>query len=227
MQAKKTPSPAEPGGEGKSTRRRGPRLEAAVLDAAWQELQSVGYASLTMEGVAERAHTGKAVLYRRWPTRAALAFAAIRRHLPRLASNVPDTGTLREDVLEVLRHLRRAFQTVGPRILNGLMSEFDDMPADAFDVAPDVVEQLLARAARRGEIASADVPRRVAALPSDLLRHELLLRHREAPDAFLAEIVDEVFLPLVRRRPAGLPAEGRGGPPIAQGGGARPEETPP
>jgi AcrR family transcriptional regulator len=35
-------------------RRRGAALESALLDAAWAELQSVGYAKLTMERVADR-----------------------------------------------------------------------------------------------------------------------------------------------------------------------------
>ena len=45
-------------------RRRGPELEAALLDAVWWELAETGYARLTMEGVAARANTGKQVLYR-------------------------------------------------------------------------------------------------------------------------------------------------------------------
>jgi len=52
---------------GGTTRRRGAELEAALLDAAWDELQAVGYAGLTMEAVADRAGTSRAVLYRRWP----------------------------------------------------------------------------------------------------------------------------------------------------------------
>ena len=47
-----------------ATRRRGTALEAALLEAAWDELSEVGYAALTMEGVAARARTSRAVLYR-------------------------------------------------------------------------------------------------------------------------------------------------------------------
>jgi hypothetical protein len=38
---------------------------------------------------------------------------------------------------------------------------------------------------------------RVAALPGDLLRHDLLLSQGPVSDASLAEIVDDIFLPLV------------------------------
>jgi AcrR family transcriptional regulator len=69
-------------------------------------VSALGYANLTMEGVATRAGTGKAVLYRRWPNRAALVLAAMRRRVGPLASQVPDTGDLRQDVLIVLRQFR-------------------------------------------------------------------------------------------------------------------------
>ena len=53
-----------------ATRRRGATLERALLDAAWEELQESGYARLTMERVADRAGTSRAVIYRRWRNRA-------------------------------------------------------------------------------------------------------------------------------------------------------------
>src|SRR5690349_13494346 len=80
------------------SRRRGATLERALLRAAWEELAAVGYANLTIEGVAARARTSKAVLYRRWPNRAALITAAMRQEAPLLSGEVPDTGQLRGDV---------------------------------------------------------------------------------------------------------------------------------
>jgi hypothetical protein len=42
------------------------------------------------------------------------------------------------------------------------------------------------------------VPERVARLPLDLIRHELILTHRPPSSETLEEIVDHIFLPLVR-----------------------------
>ena len=61
-------------------RRRGEELEAALLDAAWEELVEVGFAKMTMESVAARARTGVAVLYRRWTGKDDLAIAAIAHY---------------------------------------------------------------------------------------------------------------------------------------------------
>jgi AcrR family transcriptional regulator len=188
------------------SRRRGAKLEDALLEAVWDELAAVGYANLTMEGAAARAGTSKAVLYRRWPNRAELVRAAMRRRVGSIAEEIPDTGDLRGDTLAVLRGLRRRYQLVGPDIMHGLMTELHQVPREVFDVVPGVMMAVLRRAAERGEARPERVTPRVAALPGDLLRHELLISHTPASDAFLAEVTDEVFLPLVRtagRRPAG------------------------
>jgi len=39
---------------------------------------------------------------------------------------------------------------------------------------------------------------RNAALPGDLVRHEILVTRAAVPEQVLVEIVDEIFLPLVR-----------------------------
>ena len=83
-------------------RRRGEELENALLDAAWEELATAGFASLTMESVAARAKTGVAVLYRRWPNKGDLVLAAIEHYRRTHAVETPDTGTLRGDLLALL-----------------------------------------------------------------------------------------------------------------------------
>lgn len=55
----------------------------------------------------------------------------------------------------------------------------------------------LARAAERGEVRLEKVTPLIAALPGNLLRHELLLSNATVPEAYLTEIVDDIFSPLV------------------------------
>jgi AcrR family transcriptional regulator len=178
-------------------RRRGATLDDALLQAAWEEVSAVGYTNLTMEGVAARARTGKTVLYRRWPNRAALVLAAMRRRMGSLASQIPDTGDLRQDVLIVLRQFRDRYQQIGPDITHGLLTELHDIPPDVFEITPGVMMTILTHAAQRGEVRLHNVTPRIAALPGDLLRHQLLLSDGSASEAFLAEVVDDIFLPLV------------------------------
>ncbi|HWD63514.1 MAG TPA: TetR/AcrR family transcriptional regulator [Humibacter sp.] len=183
-------------------RRRGEELEDALLEAAWQELELSGFTGLTFDAVAERAHTSRPVLYRRWPDKTALVLAAIRWHYDRDAVDVPDTGSLRGDLYELLRLAsdRRVEMVV---MLNaqfaGLFSEMSLGEVRERLVGPRTVWSsiVLTRAQERGEIDLRVVPERVQSLPFDLFRHELLMTLTTVSDEFIASVVDEIFLPLV------------------------------
>jgi AcrR family transcriptional regulator len=185
------------------TRRRGEALEAALLDAAWAELQAAGYARLTMEAVADRAGTSRAVLYRRWPSRPELVMAAMRRHRPMLSGEIPDTGRLRGDVLALLRRMSARITEVGPDVISGLLGDlmgdaerFPDVQGQVLQIGAGVMATILKRAADRGE-ARPDVSPLVAALPTDLFRHQIYVTRVPPADGLILQIVDEVFLPLV------------------------------
>ncbi len=193
-------------------RRRGAELEASILEAAWAELAEVGYLRLTMEGVAARAHTGKQVLYRRWANRAQLVIAAMRHNTGSLAERIPDTGSLRGDLLAALDHMTRRQQEIGSDTLHGLITEAVDLDPEFFGVMYDVLRTILERAAARGEIPAVPDSPRVVTLPADLLRHEMLRTRKPIPPSAAVEIVDEVALPLLRG------AFGHGAAPAPAGG---------
>jgi AcrR family transcriptional regulator len=180
------------------TRRRGSALDDVLLRAAWEEVDSVGYARLTIEGVALRAQAHKSVIYRRWPNRASLIQAALRHRLGKLAAQFPDTGNLREDVLIVLRSYRDYVAGIKPEVIHGLIGEFTDVSRDLYEVVPSAIITALRRAAERGDISADRITPRIAALPDILLRHELLSPNGDTSDASLAAIIDETFLPLVQ-----------------------------
>jgi AcrR family transcriptional regulator len=53
------------------------RIDGAVLGAARELLEEVGYLQLTIGAIAERAGTTKPAVYRRWPTKAHLVHEAV------------------------------------------------------------------------------------------------------------------------------------------------------
>lgn len=65
-------------------------------------LREVGYDRLTIDAVAARAHVSKATIYRRWDGKAELVVAALRDRQVGV-HNPPDTGSLRGDLIELLR----------------------------------------------------------------------------------------------------------------------------
>jgi AcrR family transcriptional regulator len=190
-----------------STRRRGQELEDALLDAAWAELIEVGYGGFTIEGVAERARTSRPVLYRRWPNRADLAIAAVRRHGWHLPVPVPDTGSVREDLIELLAaasKMRAELAVLFSVQMGQYFTETETSPAQLREqlmshrTAPFGLDEVLRRGVQRGEIDPAKLTPRIANLPTDLMRHELMMTLRPVPAEVIVEIVDDMFLPLVR-----------------------------
>lgn len=186
-------------------RRRGAELDAAILDAGWEQLLDAGYAGFTIEAVAVRSASARSVLYRRWPTRLDLLEAVIRRRGEVDVVGVPDTGTLRGDVLAVLTDFNdRRARTMGffAALLGAYYDEAGGSPAKLRALfvpdGPSIMEQIAERALARGELAAMPSPR-VLNLPADLLRHELFMTLAAVPQATIIEIVDDVFLPLATR----------------------------
>ncbi|GAA2840709.1 TetR/AcrR family transcriptional regulator [Crossiella cryophila] len=183
-------------------RRRGAALEQALLDAAWAELTANGYARFTMDGVVQRAATSPPVLYRRWSDRESLIRATITHVLARSRLALPDTGSLRGDVLALLREInatRVQLITVMSAHLAGYHQQTGASPGDLLNTGEDPdLDLLYERAISRGEITGEGLSDRVKSLPFDLLRQEILVTFAPVADHVLTEIVDTIFLPLLR-----------------------------
>jgi len=159
-----------------------------------------------MDKVAQRAGTNKNAIYRRWPDRVALGVAAYQR----VTGNVqlPDTGDLRTDVLEMLRGANRHWSSPLGGILRELVAAAGGSPALLTELAAQSTDTLAAtwlrvlrRAVKRGEISAEALHPRVATVAIVLLRNEFIVSGApSAADEVLVEIVDEVYLPLVRQR---------------------------
>ncbi len=185
-------------------RRRGEDLEAALLEAAWDELVEAGFARLTMESGAARAGTGVAVLYRRGPRKDDLVLAAIRHYGATRPVEIPDTGSLRGDMIALLGAVssgRVAFAAVVSAAFSGLLASSGLTPAEVREKLisgrPPWSSDVYRRAHERGEIDLDRIPPAVLTMPFDLMRHDMLMTYKPIPDERILEIVDDLFLPLV------------------------------
>jgi AcrR family transcriptional regulator len=89
-----------------STTRRNEVSRRAILAAAFELVQEVGYAKLNIEGIAARAGVGKQTIYRWWPSKGAVlfdAFLTLSEEPDGGGSALPDTGDLEADLKTVLR----------------------------------------------------------------------------------------------------------------------------
>ncbi len=177
-----------------------------MLTAGWEQLLDGGYNGFTIDAVAERAATSRSVIYRRWPSRDELLEATLTFGLNQGRTEPPDTGSLRGDVLESLRRSNRSRAAIAPLMsvfMGAYYAEsgrtFADVRERAFGAsAGRSLDVILERAVERGEADPARLTSRVRRVAADLYRHDLLMTAAPLSDEAIVEIVDEVFLPLVR-----------------------------
>ncbi len=186
-------------------RRRGEALEKALLDAAWAELTERGYDELTIDAVATRAGTSRAVLYRRWPSKQDLVLATLTQHIKTELVAAPDTGSLRGDVVALLQKANRMRVRLAILVFTRLGGFYREANTNLAELSAFVqggrdalLDDVIERAVARGEIQPGQVSERVARLPVDLFRYELMMTLQPLADEVIEEIVDDVFLPLVR-----------------------------
>jgi AcrR family transcriptional regulator len=185
-------------------RRRGQALEEALLDAAWEELTERGYDAFAIDGAAARAGTSRAVLYRRWPTKQDLVHAAVIREIGKDVITPPDTGSLRGDVIALLQLANERRVRMAIVLFTNLGSFYRATGtsfADLRDLIPggrdSIMNTFIQRATDRGEIKPGQISERVARLPMDLFRQEVLMTLNPVAEQDIEEIVDTIFLPLV------------------------------
>ena len=188
----------------KVTRRRGSALEDAILSAAWDEPAEQGYANFTLEAVALRAGTSRPVLYRRWRGRAELAKAAMAHYVSLNPISVPDLGSVREELATLLRQLSAKRAPIATTVMLKMSGYFAETKSSYADLRNEFasrgpIDDILQRGIDRGEIDPQKLTPRIASLPFDLARHEVMMTMEPVSDSVIAEILDEIFLPLVMR----------------------------
>lgn len=184
-------------------RRRGEALEQAILEATLNQLNAVGFANLTMEGVAACARTGKASLYRRWGCKEDLVLDAFQQVMPG-AHDDPATGSLRTDLLAVLNRTVAVLGSPVGRVVRTLLAEVDADSELARSLRNDLLEprrasllRLFERAAAHGELRAGTVTPTIAEVGPAMLLYRFLMSGQLSEQDVTA-VVDEVILPLVR-----------------------------
>jgi AcrR family transcriptional regulator len=181
------------------SRRRGVELEHAVFAATLAELTDFGYGGLTMEGIAARARTGKAALYRRWPTKHALVSDALRHAMPPLPQLPPDHSA-RQNLMAIFAahcdvlagktgfpHLDIVGQLIHEPELRAIFAEELIAPRLA------AIEAILHSAEARGEVDAGSVTALTARVGPALIVQHFLLTGEPPSRQDLARIIDTVL----------------------------------
>lgn len=191
-------------------RPRDPSRDADILTAAVDVLAEVGYDGMTIDMVAARAKAGKATLYRRWASKAELvvdAVACLKRGDIDVDA-LPDTGSLRGDLIALIKPRSMEDSEKKMRVMAGVISVLSRSPeltgaVEQAIFAPriEVNRRLLRRAIERGEVRPDVDVDTIAAISPSMVAYRGLALQRPVDRDFLITIIDRVVLPA-----AGLPA---------------------
>jgi AcrR family transcriptional regulator len=180
-------------------------LDAAILDAALEGLGELGYDRMSMDDIASRARVGKAAIYRRWPSKAAVVAEAIahwRRGLGPVEA--PDTGSLRGDIEALVAAVpdydEAALSTIKVIVGAATAAMHNPVLAAALDdlvlsTPRQIIRAVLDRAVARGEIPAG---RDLTLLPDALMGLNVLrvLTGRPIDRVYVRRVLEEVILPL-------------------------------
>ncbi|RYZ77882.1 MAG: TetR/AcrR family transcriptional regulator [Proteobacteria bacterium] len=190
-------------------RKRDPSRDAEILDAALDVLVEVGYDGMTMDQVAAKAKAGKGAMYRRWPSKTELVIEAVsymkRRSVD--SADLPDTGTLRGDLLSLYKPQSVEQSERKLKIMAGLFSlvlhnkALGDAVEDAISKPwVEVQKVLLKRSVARKEIRfNFDIDVVAKILPAAAIYQTLVLR-KTFDKKVLTATIDEVLLPALKSK---------------------------
>ena len=184
------------------SRRSGPGLEIAIQAAVLELLATSGYEAMTMEQIATCAGTGKAALYRRWQTKSDLVLDTLEAFVD-LEWPLPDTGGLREDLIEALALVAESMEDPLARGAAAALAELPGAPTRRSGLRKRMLAarskallDIIERAVRRGEVSRVPPPV-VADAALALLVYRLLVDGLPLSRAALEEAVDGIVMPLV------------------------------
>lgn len=179
--------------------------EQAILEAALDLVVEVGYDGLSMDALAERARASKATIYRHWSGKAEVVAAAVRCRSKSKAEELPDTGSLRGDLLALLtRSCETLSSSEGALMASVLWAMRSDpelaalMRAQIVEGKRELIEAVVSRAKGRGECAAGTDTSVAGEVMPAMVLSRLLVTGDPLDEAFCTHLVDDVLLPLLR-----------------------------
>lgn len=178
--------------------------DLAILDATLALLTEVGYEQLSMEAVASRSGAAKTTIYRRYRDKAALVAAAVE-HRSHATPPEPAAGDLRGDLLQLVTWLSRqiAEQEIGllGAVFAGMRSDArlaEEMRRILRRDEAEMTDEPLRKAIRHGEQLIPRAAEIFAEVAPAVIVHRIVIAGESCDEAFMARLVDDILLPILR-----------------------------
>ena len=192
----------EPQTKAKLGRKRDHTRDPEIMDAALDVLSETGYDGMTIDMVAARAKAGKATLYRRWASKGELVIDAVACMKQIDPDAIPDTGTLRGDLVAMIKPHALHDADKKLRIMGALTSMLARDPELADAAYAAIVEPrasvnrlLLQRAIDRGEIPADTDIEMISLVSQSMATYRTIMLHKPVDRDFLISVIDGVLMP--------------------------------
>lgn len=169
----------------------------AIIQSAMHILQGDGYAALNIEAIAAKAGVSKQTIYRWWPSAAFIVLEALTADMQAQDGITPDMGSLKGDLLELVRPTVRALSARRGPVFKALIAEAQADPrfAEAFRGSlmaahREIVRAIVGRAQLRGEAAFDSDADLIADLIYGPILYRLLNAHAPLDETFAYNLVD-------------------------------------
>lgn len=192
---------------------RGEVREKAILAAVIELLGELGYEAMTMDAVAARAHASKTTIYKRWRGKPELVKAAVDSYVAGRVPSSADTGSLRGDLMTVMRamrgHLTREFLAMMSGLIHATRTDRELADVLWSHLAGDhsAALPIIQRAAERGEVRGG-AEEAMAALAHEVIEAHLFRQMAVGgsfDEAFATHVVDDLVLPALTHYREGKP----------------------
>jgi AcrR family transcriptional regulator len=184
-------------------RRRGVALETAIYEAVLQQLSTVGFGAMTIEGVAASARTGKAAIYRRWPSKEELVADTLDNVLPCM-NLPPDTGNVRSDLAEIFTAMVDMMASPAGGAMHALIGELGHdhefittLHERVLAPRKALMMEILLRGVARGDVRRDAIKPAIVEAGPALLVHRLLTFGAPIDPAYIESVLDDVVMPLI------------------------------
>ena len=178
--------------------------EQAIIDATVEIIGQVGYEAMSVEGVAVRAKSSKATIYRRWSGKSELMAEVIRRMHQADSPDPEDTGSLRGDLLALSMSMFEQMKGIDGGLLCGMAVAVRSdaelgrvVDAQKREQRDRIHSLILSRARARGDMAVETEPPALIDVAAGVSLFQIM-SGKPLDREFAEYLVDRILIPLTR-----------------------------